>query len=130
RIVHLHMDEVGCISQWRAIVAGGLAGIMVTETRLIAQNCRQPAYLSVVHTLSEICRAEGLKALYRGFSLTVLGALPFSVGCCIVHMNVDKVWRESPLRFTPLQNFLNGCLAAGVAQTLSYPFETVKRKMQ
>lgn len=45
-------------------------------------------------------------------------------------MNLDKLWQEPPFRFTPLQNFINGCLAAGVAQTFSYPFETVKRKMQ
>lgn len=62
------------------------------------------------------------------FHLT--GAFPFSVGCYVVYMNLDKLWQEPPSRFTPLQNFINGCLAAGVAQTLSYPFETVKRKMQ
>lgn len=62
------------------------------------------------------------------FPLT--GAFPFSVGCYVVYMNLDKLWQEPPCRFTPLQNFINGCLAAGVAQTLSYPFETVKRKMQ
>ncbi|KAF3838570.1 hypothetical protein F7725_010338 [Dissostichus mawsoni] len=138
-LVHLHMDELGFISQWRAILAGGLAGAVaalttypleVAETRLIAQNCRQPVYMGVVHTISKIYRNEGLLALYRGFSLTLLGAIPFSIGCYAVHMNLDKLWREPSFRFTPLQNFINGCLAAGVAQTLSYPFETVKRKMQ
>lgn len=82
RMVHLHMDDLGFISQWRAILAGGLAGIAaalatypleVVETRLIAQNRRQPTYMGVVHTLSKIYRDEGLLALYRGFSLTVLG---------------------------------------------------------
>lgn len=82
RIVHLHMDELGFISQWRAILAGGLAGVAaalatypleVVETRLIAQNCRQPTYIGVVYTLSKIYRSEGTLALYRGFSLTVLG---------------------------------------------------------
>ncbi|CAB1454012.1 unnamed protein product [Pleuronectes platessa] len=139
KIVHLHMDELGFISQWRAILAGGLAGIAaalatypleVVETRLIAQNCRQPTYIGVIHTLSKIYRSEGLLALYRGFSLTVLGAFPFSIGCYAVYRNLDKIWQEPPFRFTPLQNFINGCLAAGVSQTLSYPFETVKRKMQ
>ncbi|XP_075902668.1 solute carrier family 25 member 43 [Nelusetta ayraudi] len=139
KLVHLHMDELGYISQWRAIFAGGLAGVAaalvtypleVVETRLIVQNCRQPTYIGVAHTLSKIYRAEGLQALYRGFSLTVVGAFPFSVGCYVVYMNLDKLWQEPPCRFTPLQNFINGCLAAGVAQTLSYPFETVKRKMQ
>lgn len=76
------MDEVGFISQWRAIFAGGLAGVAaalatypleVAETRLIVQNCREPAYVGIVHTLSNIYRNEGLFALYRGFSLTVLG---------------------------------------------------------
>lgn len=76
------MDELGYISQWRAIFAGGLAGVAaalvtypleVVETRLIVQNCRQPTYIGVVHTLSKIYRAEGLQALYRGFSLTVVG---------------------------------------------------------
>lgn len=87
RIVHLHMDELGFISQWRAIFAGGLAGVAaalatypleVVETRLIAQNCRLPTYIGVVHTLSKIYRSEGLLALYRGFSLTVLGVCAYS----------------------------------------------------
>ena len=82
RIVHLHMDDLGYISQWRAIFAGSVAGIAaalvtypleVAETRLIVQNCREPTYVGVVHTLSKIYRGEGLLALYRGFSLTVLG---------------------------------------------------------
>ncbi|XP_077434759.1 solute carrier family 25 member 43 isoform X1 [Vanacampus margaritifer] len=139
KIVHLHMDELGFISQARAIIAGGLAGVAaalatypleVAETRLIVQNRRVPSYVGVVHTLAKIHSAEGLRALYRGFSLTVLGAFPFSVGCYVVYTNVDKVWQEPPFRLSPLQNFINGCLAAGLAQTLSYPFETVKRKMQ
>ncbi|KAM6923616.1 solute carrier family 25 member 43 [Xenentodon cancila] len=139
RIVHLHMDELGFISQWRAIFAGGLAGVAaalvtypleVAETRLVVQNCREPTYIGIAHTLSSICRNEGLQALYRGLSLTALGAFPFSVGCYAVYVNLDKIWKEPSFRFTPMQNFINGCIAAGLAQTLSYPFETVKRKMQ
>ncbi len=81
-IVHLHVDELGDISQWRATVAGGLAGISaalatcpleVVETRLIAQNGQEPTYRGLLHSLSTIYRNEGLQALYRGFSLTVLG---------------------------------------------------------
>ncbi|KAJ8281674.1 hypothetical protein COCON_G00041930 [Conger conger] len=139
KIVHLHMDELCYISQWRAIAAGGLAGIAaalvtypleVVETRLIAQNCRQPTYRGVLHSLSSIVHQEGLKSLYRGFSLTVIGAVPFSLGCYAVYINLENLWQEPSFRFTPLQNFINGCVAAGLAQTLSFPFETVKRKLQ
>uniref|UniRef100_A0A671M9Y8 Uncharacterized protein n=1 Tax=Sinocyclocheilus anshuiensis TaxID=1608454 RepID=A0A671M9Y8_9TELE len=45
----------------------------VVETRLIAQNCQEPTYRGLLHSLSTIYRNEGLQALYRGFSLTVLG---------------------------------------------------------
>lgn len=139
QIVHIHMDEMGFISQWRALFAGGLAGVAaalatypieVAETRLIAQNCRERTYIGIIHAISKIYRNEGLLALYRGFSLTVIGGFPFSVGCYAVYMHLDQLWQEPQFRFTPLQNFINGCVAAGVAQTLSYPFETVKRKMQ
>lgn len=58
------------------------------------------------------------------------GAVPFSIGCYAVYTNLDKLWQQPHFRFSSLQNFINGCLAAGVAQTLSFPFETVKRKMQ
>lgn len=87
RIVHLHMDEFGFISQWRAIFAGGLAGVAaalvtypleVAETRLIIQNCRERTYISVAHTISKIYRNEGLRALYRGFPLTVFGVYAHS----------------------------------------------------
>lgn len=85
RIIHQHMDGLGYISQWQAMVAGGLAGITaafttypleVVETRLIAQNCRELTYRGVLHTMSKIYRTEGLLALYRGFSLTVIGMFP------------------------------------------------------
>uniref|UniRef100_A0AAY4E7S8 Solute carrier family 25 member 43 n=1 Tax=Denticeps clupeoides TaxID=299321 RepID=A0AAY4E7S8_9TELE len=139
KIIHLHMDELGHISQWCAIVAGGTAGISaalvtypleVVETRLIAQNSHESKYRGLLHTLSSIYRNEGILALYRGFSLTVIGAVPFSIGCYAVYINLEKLWQERHFRFSSLQNFINGCLAAGVAQTLSFPFETVKRKMQ
>ncbi|XP_076877260.1 solute carrier family 25 member 43 [Brachyhypopomus gauderio] len=139
KIVHFQMDEFGHISQWRAMVAGGLAGITaalltypleVVETRLVAQSCREATYTGLVHALSSIYRAEGFPTLYRGFSLSILGAVPFSAGCWVVYINLDKLWGGQQSRLTSLQNFINGCLAAGAAQTLSFPFETIKRKMQ
>ncbi|KAG9463867.1 hypothetical protein GDO78_020914, partial [Eleutherodactylus coqui] len=58
------------------------------------------------------------------------GAVPFSAGLFFMNMSLDKIWQVPGAHLSPVQNFINGCLAAGVAQTLSFPFETVKRKMQ
>ncbi|MEE6496894.1 hypothetical protein FKM82_002518 [Ascaphus truei] len=57
-------------------------------------------------------------------------AIPFSVGLFLMDISLDRMWQDPGIQFTPLQYFVNGCLAAGVAQTLSFPLETVKRKMQ
>ncbi|EOB00663.1 ADP/ATP translocase 2, partial [Anas platyrhynchos] len=123
----------------RAIIAGSLAGMVATivtyptdviKTRLIVQNRLEPSYEGILHAFYKIYHQEGLLALYRGVSPAILGAVPFSAGSFFVYINLDKIWREPVVRFTPLQNFINGCVAAGVAQTLSFPFETVKRKMQ
>lgn len=45
-------------------------------------------------------------------------------------MNLEKIWNGPRDRFSRLQNFANVCVAAAVSQTLSFPFDTVKRKMQ
>lgn len=45
-------------------------------------------------------------------------------------MNLEKIWNGPRDRFSVLQNFANVCLAAVVTQTISFPFDTVKRKMQ
>ncbi|NWT84632.1 S2543 protein, partial [Lanius ludovicianus] len=84
----------------------------------------------IFHAFYKIYHQEGLRALYRGVSPAILGAVPFSAGSFFVYISLDKIWQEPIVHFTPLQNFINGCVAAAVAQTLSFPFETVKRKMQ
>ncbi|XP_061454244.1 solute carrier family 25 member 43 isoform X1 [Rhineura floridana] len=139
RFVLLFVDDLGHISQWGSIMAGSLAGMVaavatypteVVKTRLIVQNWLEPSYKGILHALYMIYHQEGIAALYRGVSLSVLGAIPFSIGSFLVYTNLHKIWAEPSLRFTPVQSFINGCLAASVAQTLSFPFETVKRKMQ
>ncbi|EHB12827.1 Solute carrier family 25 member 43, partial [Heterocephalus glaber] len=139
RFVVLLTDDLGHISQWRSIVAGSLAGMVsaivtyptdLIKTRLIVQNMLEPSYRGLLHAFSTIYQQEGFLALYRGVSLTVLGALPFSAGSLLVYMNLEKIWNGPRDRFSLLQNFANVCLAATVTQTLSFPFDTVKRKMQ
>ncbi|NWI99748.1 S2543 protein, partial [Crypturellus undulatus] len=139
RLVILFTDDLGHVSHWRAITAGSLAGMVATlvthptdviKTRLIVQNRLEPSYRGILHAFRKIKHQEGFFALYRGVSPAILGAIPFSAGSFFVYISLDRVWQEPIIHFTPLQNFINGCVAAAVAQTLSFPFETVKRKMQ
>ncbi|XP_045328596.1 solute carrier family 25 member 43 isoform X2 [Leopardus geoffroyi] len=139
KFVMLFTDDLGHISQWRSIMAGSLAGMVSTvvtyptdliKTRLTVQNLLEPSYRGIFHAFSTVYQQEGFLALYRGVSLTVLGALPFSAGSLLVYMNLERIWNGPRDRFSLLQNFANVCLAAAVTQTLSFPFDTVKRNMQ
>ncbi|XP_045154490.1 solute carrier family 25 member 43 [Echinops telfairi] len=137
--VMLFTDNSGQITQWDAIMAGSLAGMVSTivtyptdliKTRLTVQNMLEPSYRGIFHAFSTIYQQEGLLAFYRGVSMTVLGAVPFSAGSLLVYVNLEKIWHGPRSQFSVLQNFANICLAAAVTQTLSFPFDTVKRKMQ
>ncbi|KAI5155826.1 Solute Carrier Family 25 Member 43 [Manis pentadactyla] len=139
KFVMLFTDDLGHISQWSSIMAGSLAGMVSTiviyptdliKTRLIVQNVLEPSYGGILHAFSTVYQQEGFLALYRGVSLTVLGALPFAAGSLRVYTNLEKIWNAPQDRFSLLQNFANVCLAATVTQTLSFPFDTMKRKMQ
>ncbi|NWQ80409.1 S2543 protein, partial [Columbina picui] len=137
RLVILFTDELGHISHWRAIMAGSLAGMVATvmthptdviKTRLIVQNRLEPSYKGILHAFYKIYHQEGLLALYRGVSPAILGKIIIGENHLIVRCLLQLC--KPIVHFTPLQNFINGCVTAGVAQTLSFPFETVKRKMQ
>ncbi|KAL0588537.1 Solute carrier family 25 member 43 [Plecturocebus cupreus] len=139
QFVVLFTDDLGHISQWSSIMAGSLAGMVsavvtyptdLIKTRLIVQNMLEPSYRGLLHAFCTIYQQEGFLALYRGVSLTAVGALPFSAGSLLVYMNLEKIWNGPRDQFSLPQKFANVCLAAAVTQTLSFPFDTVKRKMQ
>ncbi|XP_017656364.1 solute carrier family 25 member 43 isoform X2 [Nannospalax galili] len=139
KFVVLFTDDLGHISQWSSIMAGSLAGMVSTivtyptdliKTRLIVQNMLEPSYRGLIHAFTTIYQQEGFLALYRGLSLTILGAVPFSAGSLLVYMNLEKIWNGPRDHLSHLQNFANVCVAAAVSQTLSFPFDAVKRKMQ
>ncbi|XP_036161525.1 solute carrier family 25 member 43 isoform X3 [Myotis myotis] len=91
KFVVLFMDDLGHISQWSAIMAGSLAGMVSTivtyptdliKTRLIVQNMLEPSYRGILHAFSTVYQQEGFLALYRGVSLTVLELCQHLPGCC------------------------------------------------
>ncbi|XP_068107184.1 solute carrier family 25 member 43 [Hyperolius riggenbachi] len=139
RISVMLRDDFGQISPSKAIVAGGVAGMLaavaiyptdVIKTRLIVQNSLEPTYKGILHALFTVYYQEGFRSLYRGVSLSILGAVPFSAGLFFMDVSLGRIWQVPGGQLTILQNFVHGCLAAGIAQTLSFPFETVKKKMQ
>lgn len=83
----------------------------------------------------------GLAHFYRGFSATMLGILPYAGMSFLTH-DVIRDWLRSPAlapytidsqsrtRLTAVSQLSCGAIAGIVAQTVSYPIEIIRRRMQ
>jgi len=63
-------------------------------------------------------------------STSIIGVIPFAGGTFMSYEILDKAWNKPKEKMTALENFINGCLAASFAQTFSFPFDTIRKKLQ
>ncbi|GMM32747.1 Mrx21 protein [Saccharomycopsis crataegensis] len=69
----------------------------------------------------------GLLGLYRGFYPTTLGVAPYVAINFAVYEKMKDLWPDNT---NPLMNLANGALAGGTAQTITYPFDLLRRRFQ
>jgi solute carrier family 25 protein 43 len=141
RLRVLFSDENGKLSAMNALLAGSLGGVMATiavyptdmvKTRLTVQHAdpSQAKYKGITHAFRLIAKEEGFTAFYKGLSPSVMGVIPFA-GCTFMSYEVlAKLWGRPRHELGPAENFINGCLAGAFAQTFSFPFDTIRKKMQ
>jgi solute carrier family 25 protein 43 len=134
-------DEHGRLSMLNSMVAGSMGGVIATcttyptdmvKTRLTASHS-DPAkakYHGIVHAFKLILQEEGALAFYKGMSTSILGVIPYAGGTFMAYEFLDKAWGKPKDKMTGFENFINGCLAASFAQTFSFPFDTIRKKLQ
>ncbi|GBO04757.1 Graves disease carrier, partial [Araneus ventricosus] len=134
--------------------AGSLAGITsvmmtypldIARARLAFQVTGEHVYSGIYDTLSCMFRTEGgVRALYKGFLPTILGMIPYGglsfytfeklKFLCLEHIpNVcgrPDSGNSGGLVLTVPAKLVCGGIAIPVAQTVSYPLDVVRRKMQ
>lgn len=129
------------------LTAGALAGITsvfatypldIVRTRLSIQTAqiaqgpqstKPPGMLSVMKT---IYRTEGgVKALYRGIIPTTMGVAPYVGLNFAVYEKMREIFtpegRKDPTAFGKLAS---GAVSGAVAQTITYPFDVLRRRFQ
>lgn len=91
---------------------------------------RQGATVSTKHIFN---RFPALK-FYRGFTATITGMIPYAgvsfLSWGYLHARLlpdQKTGRAKP---TPLADLAIGAVSGAMAQTVSYPFEVIRRRMQ
>nr|ANM86852.1 mitochondrial carrier family protein 1 [Stygiella incarcerata] len=133
-------DADGVLTPVRALTAGSLGGIVATvatyptdmvKTRLTIQHSGGDAkYKGMMDCFRVVLREEGMKAFFQGMSTSIVGVIPFAGGTFMAYEFLERVWGKPKHLLTPYENFLNGCAAAAFAQTFSFPFDTIRKKLQ
>ncbi|KAK3707526.1 hypothetical protein QZH41_018493 [Actinostola sp. cb2023] len=132
--------------------AGGLAGLSactctypldVVRSRLAFQVADEHRYCGICSTLRQICSTEGgVCALYRGFTPTGLSMIPavglgfyafesfkdFIVSLHGTMTRVHPISGETVL--TATGGLVCGALSGASSQTVAYPLDVVRRRMQ
>lgn len=142
----------------RRLVAGGLAGttsviatypLDLVRTRLAAQcEGAERRYRNILHAFQTILKDEGgliSGCLYKGLPPTVMGIAPyiglnfavyetlkdFVLGHLIVRARGAELKRMDKDRELPVVvRLICGGLAGGISQTVTYPLDVVRRRMQ
>ncbi|XP_010549230.1 PREDICTED: mitochondrial adenine nucleotide transporter ADNT1-like, partial [Tarenaya hassleriana] len=94
-------------------------------------------YRGMVHALSTVLREEGPRALYRGWLPSVIGVVPY-VGLNFAVYESLKDWLVKSRPFGIVDNseltvttrLACGAVAGTIGQTVAYPLDVVRRRMQ
>ncbi|KAK9836550.1 hypothetical protein WJX74_002900 [Apatococcus lobatus] len=128
------------------LVAGACAGVIgMTATypldmvrgRLTVQEGRsgQGRYRGIMHCTSTIVKEEGLMALWRGWLPSVIGVVPYvGLNFCVYETLKDVVLKYHGLtdeRDLSIVTRLGcGAVAGTTGQTVAYPLDVVRRRLQ
>lgn len=121
------------------LLAGSLAGTtaaMITYpldmVRARMAVTPKEMYSNIMHVFVRISREEGLKTLYRGFTPTILGVVPYAGLSFFTYETLKKAHAEQTGRAHPFpyERLAFGACAGLIGQSASYPLDVVRRRMQ
>ncbi|KAL5727098.1 Mitochondrial adenine nucleotide transporter adnt1 [Ranunculus cassubicifolius] len=140
-------DEDASLTPLLRLGAGACAGIIAMSAtypldmvrgRITVQTESSPyQYRGMIHALSTVLRQEGPKALYKGWLPSVIGVVPY-VGLNFAVYESLKDWLIKSRPFGLVEDtdlsvvtrLACGAAAGTVGQTVAYPLDVIRRRMQ
>ncbi|KAL9649040.1 hypothetical protein ABK040_008417 [Willaertia magna] len=134
------LSEDGQLSTVSRLICGGLSGMtsIVVSYPLDVIRCRLSAqvepklYNGIMHAFKVIYQQEGMAGLYRGMVPTLLGIAPY-VALNFTAYEKLKLWTLDYLGTNELgivTKLALGAISGTFSQTVSYPLDVVRRRMQ
>ncbi|XP_018525861.1 mitochondrial coenzyme A transporter SLC25A42 [Lates calcarifer] len=89
-------------------------------------------YCNIMHVFVRISQEEGVRTLYRGFTPTILGVIPYAGITFFTYETLKKLHTEKTKRSQPYpyERLAFGACAGLIGQSASYPLDVVRRRMQ
>jgi solute carrier family 25 protein 42 len=123
---------------YKRFLAGSLAGLTavlltypldLARARMAVTDKHQ--FANIVGIFSNLYKKEGLRGFYRGYLPTLIGALPYA-GCGYYFYETFKIaHRHREQREpNPIERIVYGACAGAFSQTISYPFDVIRRRFQ
>lgn len=121
------------------LLAGSLAGTTATIITYPLDMVRarmavtpKEMYSNILQVFVRISREEGPKTLYRGFTPTMLGVVPYAGLSFFTYETLKKLHAEHSGRTQPytFERLAFGACAGLIGQSASYPLDVVRRRMQ
>lgn len=121
--------------------AGAMAGVVATvathpldviKTLYTVDKANKSVsfYKGYNDIILKIYKNEGFLAFYKGLLPSSLGVALYSGFLFMAYELINSVWGKPPWEISPNEHFISGCIAALFAQTFSFPFDTIRKKMQ
>ncbi|RHY17123.1 hypothetical protein DYB25_012607 [Aphanomyces astaci] len=127
-------------------VCGAIAGMVATLAVYPMELIRTRLIVNIHHTSSisreivSIVQNEGVRGLYRGCLSGLVGSIPFE-GIQFAVYDYGKTyavdnrwppwrWPGTKTHLHTVDHFVLGSFAGAAAQLVSYPFDTVKKRLQ
>uniref|UniRef100_A0A8C6T3P1 Solute carrier family 25 member 42 n=1 Tax=Neogobius melanostomus TaxID=47308 RepID=A0A8C6T3P1_9GOBI len=112
-------------------LAGTTAAMLTYPLDLVRARMAVTAkemYCNILHVFIRISQEEGVRILYRGFSPTILGVIPYAGITFFTYETLKKKTRRS--QPYPYERLAFGACAGLIGQSASYPLDIVRRRMQ
>uniref|UniRef100_A0A8C2W9Q4 Solute carrier family 25 member 42 n=1 Tax=Cyclopterus lumpus TaxID=8103 RepID=A0A8C2W9Q4_CYCLU len=143
-----YKELLGALPPFQRFLAGSLAGTTAAMLTYPLDMVRarmavtaREMYSNIMHVFVRISQEEGVRTLYRGFTPTIMGVIPYAGITFFTYETLKKlhtVFGLSVLGYQktkrpqpyPLERLAFGACAGLIGQSASYPLDVVRRRMQ
>ncbi|GAB9467571.1 hypothetical protein Gpo141_00004911 [Globisporangium polare] len=143
-------DQFQKLSNLQLVTAGSLAGglslvmaypLDIVRARYMVQQGKHQ-YQTLYEAVASMYKLEGARSFSRGLVPSLLGTLPYTgIGFALnekfkgwmlefKYARLDEEARADAPRLHPFSKFLCSYFAACIAQTTTYPMDTIRRRIQ